>query len=122
MAQTVLKILVHFFEGVEIYSGTLRKGYNCRPCVRLVAKYQLVHENVASTVRKVLLLLPMAGGGAFVQVGVSDLALSKSGSTSSSSHVECTAQGNRVCKVLRYTAGALWHDQCIIVSHSGCGR
>ena len=75
--QSTLKTLVHFF-GVGVDSGRLRKGYICRPCVRLVARYQLVHDEVASNVRKVLPLLPVVGGGASVHVGTSGHALSPS--------------------------------------------
>ena len=64
----ILNTLVYFFQlqGLGVDSGTLRRGYICRPCLRLVEKYQLLHEEVASNVRKVLPFLSMAAGGAAV--------------------------------------------------------
>ena len=60
----ILNTLVYFFQlqGLGVDSGTLRRGYICRPCMRMVEKYQLLHEEVASNVRKVLPLLSMAAG------------------------------------------------------------
>ena len=67
----ILNTLVYFL-GLGVDSGTLRRGYICRPCVRLAEKYQLLHVEVASNVRKVLPLLSMAAGvGAVHDVDVS---------------------------------------------------
>ncbi len=64
-AERVVKSLIFFFqlEGLKVDSETLRRGYICRPCMRLIEKFVVLHEEVAGNVRKVLPLLSMSAGG-----------------------------------------------------------
>ena len=57
-AEIIRNTLTSFFQwyGLQVDAETLRRGYICRNCVRLIEKYNILHEEVATNVRSVLLI------------------------------------------------------------------
>ena len=69
-AERIRNTLTSFFQwyGLQVDTETLRRGYICRNCVRLIEKYNILHEEVATNVRSVLPHLSVADGGTTINV------------------------------------------------------
>ncbi len=65
-AEKIRNTLISFFcqcHNLQLDSESIRRGYICRNCVRLIEKYNLLHEEVATNTRKALPHLPVTAGG-----------------------------------------------------------
>ncbi len=65
-AEKIRNTLISFFcqcHNLQLDSESIRNGYICRNCVRLIEKYNLLHEEVATNTRKALPHLPVTAGG-----------------------------------------------------------
>ena len=69
-ADIIRYTLTSFFQwyGLQIDAEILRRGYIYRNCVRLIGKYNILHEEVATNVRSVLPYLSVAAGGTIMNV------------------------------------------------------
>ena len=69
-AERIRNTLTSFFQwyGLQIDAETLRRGYICKNWVRLIEKYNILHEEVATNVRSVLPRLSVAAGGTTMNV------------------------------------------------------
>ncbi len=92
-AEKIRNTLISFFcqcHNLQLDSESIRRGYICRNCVRLIEKYNLLHEEVATNTRKALPHLPVTAGGTGQVLSIASIIPSTS-SRSTSAHMPLTS-------------------------------
>ncbi len=73
LQKKIRNTLISFFcqcHNLQLDSESIRRGYICRNCVRLIEKYNLLHEEVATNTRKALPHLPVTAQALWVLCGL----------------------------------------------------
>ena len=96
--EKIKNTLISFFcqcHNLQFDSESIRRGYICRNCVRLIEKYNLLHEELATNTRKALPHLPVTTGETGHVLSIASIIPSTS-SLSTSAQMPLTATSMQV--------------------------